>query len=443
MTSYYIDPERCFEVPFRIPLPDKDIMATRLANIRLIMKNARERQSLSSAQHRVWLATRPTKYRDKAKAIMERGRLRGFIGDLTQRYFDYLDFHEERLTDLSPLMIHVPTLCPPLSLPSPCLFGPPKQGDFNEIIRSNLSWSQFAGPVPAGWRERFLHDRQWERGIERRARNEYSDKERNAEYDALESQRRHLGIGIVLQMGSNTPPPLQRKRPVPLPLTSSLHLTSPYEESAQLNQESIATHNPPSRSKSARQQFLVGHSTRRPSRPSQSSRQLPSLRVTIPGTGHFKPWLNGPLCDSPLSITGIRISPPSVLLNADAIRAYLDRVHGPHHVLPRAVSPRPAYQSPLLQLISSKVVIEISAERMPAIDIGNRGTRKSLFTLVSAVQPDLTMAPVPSITHELHIQPSRPMKREGSQESIIASYEPLKKPRLAIPTSATTSHDTP
>ncbi|KAH9964657.1 hypothetical protein BC827DRAFT_952523 [Russula dissimulans] len=126
------------------------------------------------------------------------------------------------------------------------------------------------------------------------------------------------------------------------------------------------------------------------------------------------------------SITGIHISPPSVLLNADAIRAYLDKVHGPHHILPRAVSPRQAHQSPLLQLISSKVVIEISAERMPAIDIGHSGTRKSLFTLVSAVQPDLTMAPVPSITPELHTQHSRPMKREGSQESVIASHEPLK-----------------
>jgi len=121
MTSYYIDPERCFEVPFRIPLPDKDKMATRLANIRLIMRNARERQSLSSALHREWLATRATKYRDKAKTIMERGQLKRFAGNLTERYFDYLDFHKERLTDLSPLMIHVPALCSPLSPPSPCL----------------------------------------------------------------------------------------------------------------------------------------------------------------------------------------------------------------------------------------------------------------------------------------------------------------------------------
>jgi len=121
MTSYYIDPERCFEVPFRIPLPDKHKMATRLANIRLIMENARERQSHSCAEHRRRLTTRPTKYRDKAKAIMNCGRLKRFVGDLAKRYFDYLDFHQECLYDMSPLTIQIPALCSPLSPPSPCL----------------------------------------------------------------------------------------------------------------------------------------------------------------------------------------------------------------------------------------------------------------------------------------------------------------------------------
>jgi hypothetical protein len=232
MTSYVIDPERCFEIPFRIPLPDKVEMATRLANIRLIMKNARERQSLSCAEYRLRLPDRPAKYRDKAKNIMTCGQLKRFVGDLTKRYFDYLDFHHESLNDMSPLMIQIPALCSPLSPPPPCLLyvtlhqpfrkakadafsGPPRQDDLNELIRSNLSWSQFAAPVPAGWRERFFQDRQWELSVERRALDEYSDEERKAEYAAMESQRRQLGA--FLRMESNVPPPLQRKRPIPLP----------------------------------------------------------------------------------------------------------------------------------------------------------------------------------------------------------------------------------
>ena len=121
MTSYYIDPETCFEVPFRIPLPDKETMATRLANVRLITKSARERQSVFNAEYRRKLSARPTKYREKAKAIMECGQLKPFVGNLTERYFDYLYFHQESLNELSPLAITVPPLCPPLSVSSPCL----------------------------------------------------------------------------------------------------------------------------------------------------------------------------------------------------------------------------------------------------------------------------------------------------------------------------------
>jgi hypothetical protein len=125
MTSYYIDPERCFEVPFRVPLPEKETMVTRLANIRLITKNARERQSVFNAEYRRKLSARPTKYRERAKAIMECGRLKRFVGNLTERYFDYLHFHQESLNELSPLFITVPPLCPPLSEPSPCLLYVP------------------------------------------------------------------------------------------------------------------------------------------------------------------------------------------------------------------------------------------------------------------------------------------------------------------------------
>jgi hypothetical protein len=121
MTSYYIDPERCFEVPFRIPLPDKDEMATRLANIHMIVKHARHRQSISNAEHRQKYPTRPGKYRDRAKAIIKSGRLKRFVGDLTGQYLDYANFHQEGLNEMSPLAIQVPALCSPLSPLQPCL----------------------------------------------------------------------------------------------------------------------------------------------------------------------------------------------------------------------------------------------------------------------------------------------------------------------------------
>ena len=117
MTSYYIDPERCFEVPFRIPLPDKGTMAVRLAAIHLIMKDARERQSQFCAEHRRKLSSQPGRYRYKAKAMMDGGRLKSFVGNLARRYIDYLDFHQESPTKLSPLAIQIPSLCPSLSPP--------------------------------------------------------------------------------------------------------------------------------------------------------------------------------------------------------------------------------------------------------------------------------------------------------------------------------------
>lgn len=153
--------------------------------------------------------------------------------------------------------------------------GPPRQGDFDELIRSNLSWSQFAGPVPAGWRERFLQDRRWELSVERRVLDEYSDEERKAEYAALESQRSHLGV--FLRMESNAPPRLQRKRPIPLPLSTPSPLvlnTLPCEEGAESKHErSLSSCQPTHR---------------------------PSLHVTIPGTEQSLPWLDGSIRDSPL-----------------------------------------------------------------------------------------------------------------------------------------------
>jgi hypothetical protein len=117
MTSYYIDPERCFEVPFRIPLPDKGTMAARLASIHLIMRDARERQSQFCAEHRRKLSSQPCRYRHKAKAMMDVGQLKSFVGNLARRYIDYLDFHQESPKKLSPLAIQIPSLCPSLSPP--------------------------------------------------------------------------------------------------------------------------------------------------------------------------------------------------------------------------------------------------------------------------------------------------------------------------------------
>lgn len=456
MTSYYIDPERCFEVPFRIPLPDKEKMATRLANIRLITKNARERQSVFNVEHRRKLSTRPTKYREKVKAIMECGRLKRFVGNLTERYFDYLNFHQESLNELSPLIITAPSLCPPLSASSPCLFGPPRRGDFNEVINSNLSWSQFAAPVPAGWRERFLQDRQWERHIERRAFHEYSDKEREVEYTALEYQRRQLGV--FLQITSNSPPPLPRKCPIPLPLATPappLLDILPSEGSELLKCGSRATCNLPSVNSadlipdppkipsqieidstvapSVRQQLPSEQPTQKSSQSCQLLRRRPLLHVTIPETEPAIPWLDRHICDSPLSGIGVDIPLPSVLLNADAVRAYLDSVHGPLLELPQHEPPKEACpQSPRQQLIPFEWVMETS--RMSVEDTKYYDTREMSLVFVTDVQSN--MARSPSFTPRAHTNHPRPfytLKRRASRSSTVTSNKSLKKPHLMVP----------
>ena len=198
--------------------------------------------------------------------------------------------------------------------------GPPGRGDFNEVLNCNLPWSQFAAPAPAGWRERFLQDRRWERHIERRTFFEYSDEEREVELTALENQRQQLGV--FLQISSNSPPPLQRKYPIPLPLAipTPLLLDMPSEENEPLKRESWATCNPRSRSNadlipspskipsqnnidstpSARQQPQSEQSTQKASPSCHLLRRRPLLHVTIPETERVIPWLDRHLCDSPL-----------------------------------------------------------------------------------------------------------------------------------------------
>jgi hypothetical protein len=201
--------------------------------------------------------------------------------------------------------------------------GPPRQGDYNEVIRSNLSWSQFAAPVPAGWRERFLHDRRWERHIERRALDEYSDKEREAEHTAMDLQRRQLGIFLHMPSNSSSPspPPLQRKRFIPLPLATpsplSLDILPRKENMLKCNSRATRSLSSTNRgdkifsSLRIRSQIEVNNmttpsvwqqppselSTQKPSHSCQLSRRGPSLHVTIPDTER---WLDGDLCDSPL-----------------------------------------------------------------------------------------------------------------------------------------------
>ncbi|KAI0245675.1 hypothetical protein BJV78DRAFT_265030 [Lactifluus subvellereus] len=438
MAPYYIDPGRCFEVPFFIPLPDRNAMAVRLASIRLIMRNARERQSLSCAEHRRKISTRPTQYRDKAKSIMNCGRLKRFVGNLNEHYFDHLDFHD-CLNRISPLTIQVPSLCSPLSPPPPCLFGPPRQHDFNAIIRSNLSWSQFAAPAPAGWREQFLHERNWELGVEHRAWNVYSEEERKAEYAALQSQRRHLEV--CLQTDTKTPPPLQRKLPIPLPSTTLSPLL-PYGRSVQLkcDGEEYNMFLPTN----AQRRYPIEHPKSRPPLACHSSRQRPSLHVVIPGTEHFKAWLTGGgrLCYSPLSAIGTDAPYPSVLLNANHVRAYLDAMHGPHKIIPGPESLQLAYpQSPRQQFFPSKLVIEISAERMSSRHVAHHNAQKSPFSCPSGsvvLFPNPSMAP-PSAASKLHIhqpQPMYPLKRKASQDTTAVSNGFPKKPRLQIFTSA-------
>ena len=139
----------------------------------------------------------------------------------------------------------------------------------------------------------------------------------------MDFQRRQLGI--FLQMTSNTPPPLQRKRFVPLPFASPTLLllgALQSKESGPLKCDNRATCNLSSRNiadlisspskipsrieidrmstPSVRQQLPSEHTTQKPSHSHQLSRRRPSLHVTIPATECFRPWLDGHLCDSPL-----------------------------------------------------------------------------------------------------------------------------------------------
>jgi len=136
------------------------------------------------------------------------------------------------------------------------------------------------------------------------------------------------------------------------------------------------------------------------------------------------------------------VPPPSVLLNAAAIRAYLDSVHGPHNILSQPHSPQLAYpqspelahpqppqpaspQSPLQQLIPSK----LSAERTHERDKRHQNNRKSLFAMASKQLSGQYTTPPPSTPPKLHIQQSQPisaLKRQASQDDTVTSNDSLK-----------------
>jgi hypothetical protein len=145
--------------------------------------------------------------------------------------------------------------------------------------------------------------------------NEYSDSEREAEYAALESQRRQLRACLRTEAG--TPPPLERKHPIPLPLTTPPLLSfiaPPGDEASQIKYEAVAdsglstvdgtrsTSKARVNKAAVRQQLPTEHTRQRSPllfRPSHPSRR-PSLHVVIPGSEHREPWLSRPICSSPL-----------------------------------------------------------------------------------------------------------------------------------------------
>lgn len=118
---------------------------------------------------------------------------------------------------------------------------------------------------------------------------------------------------------------------------------------------------------------------------------------------------------------------PSVFLNANAVRDYLDGVHGPHNVFPQHESSQKAYPQSPRQLIPSELVIEIQTEPMPTGDMVHHDTRESRIMVASYT--DLNLAPPLSIPPKLYIHQPWPMhalKRQVSQGGIFAFTNSLK-----------------
>jgi hypothetical protein len=117
---------------------------------------------------------------------------------------------------------------------------------------------------------------------------------------------------------------------------------------------------------------------------------------------------------------------PSVLLNADAVRAYLVSVDDPHLELPQYEPPQEAY--PRQQHTPSKSVMESSAQRILVEDMKYYNTREASLVIVADARSN--MARSHTSTPKTHTtnrpRPLYALKRRASQGSIVASNNSLK-----------------
>ena len=119
---------------------------------------------------------------------------------------------------------------------------------------------------------------------------------------------------------------------------------------------------------------------------------------------------------------------PSVLLDAHAVRAYLDSVHDPHLKLPQYESRQKTFRkSPRQQLIPSKRVMETSAQLLSMGDAKYYDTQEVSLAIVTDVQPTMvhSRSSTPR-THTTQHRPLCPLKRRASQSCIVASHNLLK-----------------
>jgi hypothetical protein len=119
---------------------------------------------------------------------------------------------------------------------------------------------------------------------------------------------------------------------------------------------------------------------------------------------------------------------PSVLLNADAVRAYLDSVHGPHFELLQHEPPKEACpQSPRQQLIPFKWVMETSAQRTSVEDTKYHDNREASLVIVTDVQSNMGCSPsFTPRTHTNHPRSLYALKRRASRSSTVTSNNSFK-----------------
>jgi hypothetical protein len=118
---------------------------------------------------------------------------------------------------------------------------------------------------------------------------------------------------------------------------------------------------------------------------------------------------------------------PSVLLNADAVRGYLDSVRDPHLELLQHEPPKKSY--PRQQLIPFKWVMETSTQRTSVEDMKYYDTRETSLVIVADVQSNMprSRSSTPRThTNQPQPQPLYALKRRASQSSIVASNHSLK-----------------